>query len=157
MGKSEFTFRYKVRNWPAYNQALVHRGQLTLWFDERAIAAWRDTTPCTERGRPKIYADAAIECALILKLVFHLSLRATQGFLGSVVTLMRLELPVPDYSNHEPPADGVSGEPAADLSFGRSAHRRGFDRLEGLWRGGMACGKLPASRPKGLAEAALGG
>ena len=29
---------------------------------------------------------------------FHLSLRATQGFLESVVTLMRLELPVPDYS-----------------------------------------------------------
>jgi len=97
MGKREFMFRYKVRNWPAYNRALVHRRQLTLWFDERAIAAWRDTT-CNERGRPKIYADAAIECALILKSVFHLSLRATQGFLRSVVTLMGLELPVPDYS-----------------------------------------------------------
>jgi hypothetical protein len=98
MGKSDFTFRYKVRNWPAYNQALVRRGQLTLWFDERAIAAWRDTTPCNERGRPNTHTDAAIECALILKSVFHLSLRATQGFLRSVVTLMRLELLVPDYS-----------------------------------------------------------
>lgn len=98
MLKPEFTFRYKVRNWSAYNRALVRRGQLTLWFDERAIAAWRDTTRSNEPGRPKIYADAAIECALVLKSVFHLSLRATQGFLGSVVTLMRLELPVPDYS-----------------------------------------------------------
>jgi hypothetical protein len=34
----------------------------------------------------------------VLKSVFHLSLRATQGFLGSVVGLMNLELPVPDYS-----------------------------------------------------------
>src|ERR1019366_1876955 len=97
MGKPEFTFRYKVRNWPEYNRALVRRGQLTLWFDEGAVAAWRDMTRRNEPGRPKVYANAAIECALILKSVFHLSLRATQGFLASVVTFMRLELPVPDY------------------------------------------------------------
>ena len=98
MGKPEFTFRYKVRDWPEYNRALVRRGQLTLWFDESAVGAWRDMTRSNEPGRPKVYTDAAIECALILKSVFHLSLRATQGFLESVVTLMRLELPVPDYS-----------------------------------------------------------
>ena len=98
MDTREFTFRYKVRNWPEYNRALVRRGQLTLWFDERAIAAWRDTARSSGPGRPKVYANAAIECALVLKSVFHLSLRATQGFLGSVVTLMGLELPVPDYS-----------------------------------------------------------
>jgi hypothetical protein len=34
----------------------------------------------------------------MLKCVFHLSLRATQGFLDSVVDLMKLELPVCDYS-----------------------------------------------------------
>ena len=98
MGKPEFTFRYRIRNWPEYNRALVRRGELTLWFDERAVAAWRDTARSNEPGRPKVYANAAIECALILKSVFHLSLRATQGFLESVVTLMGLELPVPDYS-----------------------------------------------------------
>ena len=98
MDKPEFTFRYKVRNWPEYNRALVRRGRLTLWSDESAVAAWRDTARSSGPGRPKVYANAAIECALILKSVFHLSLRATQGFLGSVVTFMRLELPVPDYS-----------------------------------------------------------
>jgi hypothetical protein len=98
MGKPEFTFRYKVRNWPEYNRALVRRGRLTLWFDERAVAAWRDTARSSGPGRPKVYANAAIECALVLKSVFHLSLRGTQGFLGSVVTLMRIALPVPDYS-----------------------------------------------------------
>ncbi len=98
MGKPEFTFRYKVRNWPAYSQALVRRGQPTVWFAERAMAAWRDTTRSNEPGRPKVYANAAIECALIPKSVFHLSLRATQGLVGSVVTLMRLDLPVPDDS-----------------------------------------------------------
>lgn len=69
-----------------------------LWFDETAIAAWRDSGHTSGPGRPKIYADSAIGCALVLKSVFHLSLRATQSFLESVVTLMGLELPVPDYS-----------------------------------------------------------
>jgi len=38
MRNPEFTFRYKIRNWPEYNRTLVRRGQLTLWFDETAIA-----------------------------------------------------------------------------------------------------------------------
>ena len=64
MGKSDYTFRYKVRNWPEYNRALVKRGQLTLWFDTEAVAAWRHPGPFEGRGRPKVYADAAIQCAL---------------------------------------------------------------------------------------------
>ena len=33
--------RYRVTNWPEYDAALVRRGDLTLWFTEEAIAAWR--------------------------------------------------------------------------------------------------------------------
>ena len=98
MGKSDYTFRYKVRNWPEYNRALVKRGQLTLWFDTEAAAAWRHPGPFEGRGRPKVYADAAIQCALVLNSVFHLNLRTTQGFLQSIVALMALDLPVPNYS-----------------------------------------------------------
>ena len=83
MGKSDYTFRYKVRNWPEYNRALVKRGQLTLWFDTEAVAAWRHPGPFEGRGRPKVYADAAIQCALVLNSVFHLNLRTTQRFLQS--------------------------------------------------------------------------
>ena len=82
----------------ATGRALVNRGRLTLWVDQDAIAAWRYTGPSDGRGRPRVYADAAIECALVLKSVFHLSLRTTQGFLESGVTLIALDLPVPDYS-----------------------------------------------------------
>ncbi len=99
MGKSDYTFRYRIRNWPEYDRALANRGRLTLWVDQDAIAAWRYTGPSDGRGRPRVYADAAIECALVLKSVFHLSLRTTQGFLESVVTLIALDLPVPDDSN----------------------------------------------------------
>ena len=98
MPKPEFTFRHRIRNWPEYNQALVGRGRLTLWFDEAAVAGWRANDQSAGPGRPRVYADTTIECALTLKSVFHLSLRATQGFLGSVLALLRLELPVPDYS-----------------------------------------------------------
>ena len=93
--KSDFILRYRVRNWLAYNRALVRRGSLTFWFDEQAVRGWRDTSRSGPRGRrPRFYADSAIECALVVKAVFHLSLRATQGFLESVVELMGVEPPV---------------------------------------------------------------
>ncbi len=98
MPKPEFTLRYRVRNWPEYNQALVGRGRLTLWFDETALAGWLATDDSDGPGRPRVYADSTIECALTLKTVFRLGLRATHGFLESVLALLRLELPVPDYS-----------------------------------------------------------
>ena len=98
MTKNDYIFRYRVRNWRDYNRVLVARGRLTFWFDEDAIAGWRNTEQRSGPGAPRIYSDTAIQCALVLKSVFHLSLRATQGFLGSVVGLMNLELPVPDYS-----------------------------------------------------------
>src|SRR4030095_6632545 len=71
---------------------------LTVWFDEQAITAWRNTEPAAGPGAPRVYADLAIECALVFKSVSHLSLRAAQGFLSSVVELMQLTLPIPDYS-----------------------------------------------------------
>ncbi len=98
MTPNEYTFRYRVRNWPAYNQALIARGRLTFWFDEEAVVAWRNTDPQSGRGAPKVYSDMAIQCALVLKSVFHLSLRSTQGFVSSLLELLRLDLPVPDYS-----------------------------------------------------------
>lgn len=98
MTPKEYTFRYRVRNWPAYNQALIARGRLTFWFDEEAVVAWRNTDPQSGRGAPKVYSDTAIQCALVLKSVFHLSLRSTQGFVSSLLGLLRLDLPVPDYS-----------------------------------------------------------
>ena len=47
MTPKEYTFRYRVRNWPDYNRALIARGRLTFWFDEEAVVAWRNTDPAT--------------------------------------------------------------------------------------------------------------
>jgi hypothetical protein len=98
MPKSPYVFRYRIRNWHEYNRALINRGRLTLWFDKQAIAAWRNTEPRQRPGAPRVYADLAIECVLVFKALYHLSLRAAQGFLSSIMELMQLTLPVPDYS-----------------------------------------------------------
>ena len=31
---------YRLRNWSQYNQALVERGSLTVWFDEHVLDQW---------------------------------------------------------------------------------------------------------------------
>ena len=88
---------YRVRNWKQYNDALVRRGSLTLWVEEATLDAWRYQGP-TQQGAQFQYSDLAIECLLTLRAVYHLTLRATEGFARSLFELMGLDLPVPDYS-----------------------------------------------------------
>jgi hypothetical protein len=45
-----------------------------------------------------LYADAAVACCLMLREVFHLPLRQTQGLVGSLIRLLNIDLPVPHYS-----------------------------------------------------------
>jgi len=89
--------QYRVRNWSDYNQSLIQRGSLTFWFDEESIEDWL-AEPAFKRGRPKIYSDIAIECALMMGSVFHLPLRAIQGLMRSLIELAGLPLPTPHYT-----------------------------------------------------------
>ena len=38
--------KYKVTNWHEYNQALIERGNITIWFDEKAIKSWMGCSMC---------------------------------------------------------------------------------------------------------------
>jgi hypothetical protein len=89
---------YRVRNWPKYNKSLIKRGSLTVWFDEDAIQKWHAAEQSSGRGRPPIYADAAILCMLMLKNVFRLPLRATQGLVESVIELLELPITAANYT-----------------------------------------------------------
>jgi IS5 family transposase len=50
------------------------------------------------RGIEHLYSDLAIQCALTLKAVYGLPLRATQGFLSSLLGLVQVPLTSPHYS-----------------------------------------------------------
>ncbi len=78
--------KYHVRNWAEYNAALRRRGDLTIWFAEEAIAKWQ----AAKTGKPgghKKYSDVAIETGLVVRLVYKLAYRHTQGFLNSIASL----------------------------------------------------------------------
>lgn len=89
---------YRLRNWKQYNQALVQRGSLTLWFDDSSIAGWCAAKDPDKLGAPTIYSDSAIVCVLTIKELFRLPLRQTEGFVASLIALLKLALPVPNYS-----------------------------------------------------------
>jgi transposase len=89
---------YRIRNWRDYNKALVGRGSLTLWIDTHSTDTWLDHDTPARRGRRRRYTDAAILCALQLREVYHLPLRATQGLLSSILHLLHVELPSAHYS-----------------------------------------------------------
>ena len=89
---------YRVRNWREYEQGLRARGDVTIWFSEKATANWISRST-GRRGGPRLYSDLAIETALILRTVFGLPLRQTEGFVGSLLRMLGLDhLPVPDHS-----------------------------------------------------------
>ena len=74
---------YRVRNWKDYNQALINRGNLNVWISEDVDKTWYAKLDGS-RGRPKIYSDACIGLMLTIRSLFHLPLRASQGFFASV-------------------------------------------------------------------------
>ena len=89
--------RYRVRNWPEYEAGLRKRGDLTLWFSEEAIAAWRAPTGEKPGGQP-VYSDLAIKAGLTVRLVYGLALRQTEGFLQSISALLDLGPRIPDHT-----------------------------------------------------------
>ena len=93
----KYKTRFRVDNWPEYEASLRRRGDISFWLDEDVIKAW--TPPKTsKRGGQRRYSDLAIETALTLRLLFHLPLRQAEGFLASILRLMKLDLPVPDHT-----------------------------------------------------------
>lgn len=92
------TRRYHIRNWKQYITALINRGSLTVWLDPQAVNHWLNAQPADGRGRPRLYADAAITCALLMREAYHLPLRQTQGLICSLFRIMSIDLPVPHYS-----------------------------------------------------------
>ena len=93
----KYKTKYRVGNWPAYERALVQRGDVTLWFSADARDAWRPS-PSGQPGGRQRFSDLAIKTALTLRLVFRLPLRQAEGFVRSVLSLMDAGLEAPDHT-----------------------------------------------------------
>ncbi len=87
-----------ARDWAAYNKALIERGSLTVWIDADALAQWAAVRDPKRIGRPFVYSDAAIQLILTLREMYHLPLRAAQGFAMSIFRLLGVDLRVPHYA-----------------------------------------------------------
>lgn len=90
---------YRVTNWAKYNDSLVSRGSITFWFDEEMLAVWQHKNEATKRGRPFVYSNQAMECLLVLRELFQLPYRQTEGLARSLMQLMKVAVPIPDYSS----------------------------------------------------------
>ena len=112
----------RVTNWAAYDEALRQRGSLTVWVSGEAVAQWKAAPRTTPGGQPH-YSDLAITTALMLRAVFRLAPRQTEGLRASILHLLGLDLPAPDHS-----------------TIARRAHppAGGQHRAEVVWTGRMA-------------------
>ena len=88
---------YRVRNWSAYEQALVQRSSITFWLSDDIEQSWLYEGQ-KQRGSQFDYSDKAIEIMLTIKEVFHLTNRGIEGFVRSLFQIMKIGLPVPDHS-----------------------------------------------------------
>ncbi len=99
--------QYRVINWAEYNESPRQRGDLTIWVSDEAQSVWRAPRR-TSRGGQRRYSDLAIETCLTLRTAYRLGLRETQGLMGSIGTLMGLDIRVPDFSTLSRRANGLS-------------------------------------------------
>ena len=88
---------YRVKNWPEYDKALVQRGSITFWISADFEKTWMHTGG-KQRGSQFDYSDQAILVMLTVKEVFHLTNRGVEGFVRSILRMMRINLPVPDHT-----------------------------------------------------------
>jgi hypothetical protein len=147
--------KFKVTNWREYNDSLRQRGDITIWFTQAAINEWRPEKTGA-RGRPQEYSDHAIETAILIRQVFHLPLRQTEGFMNSMTCLMSAAISIPDFSSIsrrsiELPRHVLSG--AGNRQF---SHRR-LHGPEGLRQGRVASGETRGSGSQNVAQAAFRG
>ena len=92
------TSTYRLRNWNQYTNALKQRGSITFHFADDVTQGWLNAHKSSKRGASDTYSDLAIQACLSVKIVFGLPLRQTQGFVQSLLRLLGLDLPTPDYS-----------------------------------------------------------
>ena len=127
---------YRVRNWREYEAGLRNRGSLTVWISLTAgkLVNWDAPRPRRRKpGRQRKYSNHAIETAVTLGMVFHLSSRQSEGLLRSLFALMKLDNDVPDHttiSRRKAKLGKVQRSIATKLSWAQRCEREGWRHRE---------------------------
>lgn len=98
MSKSNAARRYRITNWSDYNKSLITRGSLTVWIDNKVWQRWYAPRQSKRNGHPIVYADEVFLMALTIRAVYSLPLRALEGFLQSILCLLKVDLKAPSYT-----------------------------------------------------------
>jgi len=81
--------RYKVTNWSEYNKALRNCGDLSFYLTDDLLAQWyEERVNYSGRGRPRCYSEQAVSMCLLVRQLFHLPLRHTQGVMRWLFKVM---------------------------------------------------------------------
>ena len=145
---------YRVRNWREYEAGLRNRGSLTVWISLTAgkLVNWHAPRPRRRKpGRQRKYSNHAIETAVTLGMVFHLSSRQSEGLLRSLFALMKLDNDVPDHTT-------ISRRKAklGKVPFYQDKQKTPLHIL--IDSSGLACPRRPAAqstKEQGLSQAVL--
>jgi hypothetical protein len=75
--------KFKVTNWPEYNNILRNRGRIDFMIAEDLSDGWyEDHDDNKKRGGQIKYSDKAIFMCLQIRCLFGLKLRQSQGFIN---------------------------------------------------------------------------
>lgn len=88
-----------MRKWNKYNKKLVNQASIEIYFSEEIIQNWHNEDK-KNAWRPRKYTDLAIKTCLMIKYLFKLPYRQTEGLVRSIVKLLakEKEIEVPSYS-----------------------------------------------------------
>lgn len=102
--KEPFSFsrkrsKFKITNWPEYNNILRNRGRIDFMIAKDLSDGWyEDNGGNKKRGGQRRYSDKAIFMCLQIRYLFGLKLRQSQGFINWIFMLSGLPLTSPDYT-----------------------------------------------------------
>jgi hypothetical protein len=84
---------------------------LTFCVSDEVLTAWHNHAKTGKHSHPRDYTGTAIVTMATLQEVYHLPLRQTEGLMILIVELLKLDLPVPDYSTLSRRRVGLQLEP----------------------------------------------
>ena len=91
--------KFKITNWPEYNNILSNRGRIDFMISKNLGQNWYEqSNNSKQRGGQRRYSDQAILVCLQIRCLFKLKLRQCQGFINWIFEISRLKITCPDYT-----------------------------------------------------------